>query len=436
MFRVSLVLPGLVLAISCDTRPRPVPQDTNEVAAPVKKTATDLKVGPLDANGEPKLTACGRVVGALCRRSEISGSLSMSEFGLGLRRAVDFDGDRIDDVAVGAPSANTKGGQASGLVQVVSGASGVVLWEQEGLAGEGLGSINLPVPDIDGDGLSDLIVTAPKGQETRVLAVSPKKGKPLWQASGGLGFGRSLALAHDETGDGVAEIWVGEFDLKGKTGTVGLRDGKTGKRLRELRPHGAQASFGAQLDSVSDLNKDGTRDLLVAGDTAVYLFSGGKTAKLLHQWPLAKARLVNAGDMDHDGFDDIAITAASGEVLVYSGESRKLLWRWKARQLLENYGASMAPIGDVNHDGHADLAIGAPGYRSGDGPRTGRVELRSGDDGSILAEAIGDAQVGLGSSIAISAVGSRSGRRGIWVGAPRSKRSDGEIVGAVELYEF
>ncbi|HZL99204.1 MAG TPA: VCBS repeat-containing protein [Planctomycetota bacterium] len=55
---------------------------------------------------------------------------------------------------------------------------------------------------------------------------------------------------------------------------------------------------------------------------------------------------------------------------------------------LENYGREVCAAGDVNGDGHADIAISAP---DDDGSGPGRIEIRSGRDGSLLHELLGTA---------------------------------------------
>jgi hypothetical protein len=46
--------------------------------------------------------------------------------------------------------------------------------------------------------------------------------------------------------------------------------------------------------------------------------------------------------------------------------------------------------GDLDADGVEDVAIGAPWHRREDADRAGRVELRSGRSGAVLAELFGD----------------------------------------------
>ena len=47
-------------------------------------------------------------------------------------------------------------------------------------------------------------------------------------------------------------------------------------------------------------------------------------------------------------------------------------------------------VGDLDRDGVEDIAIGAPWHRRENADRLGRVELRSGRTGEVLAELFGD----------------------------------------------
>lgn len=94
----------------------------------------------------------------------------------------DLDADGIGDVALGLPDAG------SGRVVVLSGADGSTLWDlggediaRDGALGESLASL----PDIDGDGLADLAVGAPKASRPGsfgwgvVLLVSGSDGRVI-----------------------------------------------------------------------------------------------------------------------------------------------------------------------------------------------------------------------------------------------------------------
>ena len=95
----------------------------------------------------------------------------------------------------------------------------------------------LPVPDISGDGLADLIIAAPHEpvdgrMRGIVVARSPKTGEELWKRaetqSENLGW--DMALAGDQNGDGYPDVFVGAPAQD--DGRVDLLSGKDGTVLR------------------------------------------------------------------------------------------------------------------------------------------------------------------------------------------------------------
>src|SRR6185295_5262259 len=71
----------------------------------------------------------------------------------------------------------------------------------------------------------------------------------------------------------------------------------------------------------------------------------------------------------------------------YSSIDGKELQRWSGRQPGELFGRMVVGAGDLDGDGVEDVAVAAPWYR---GDKVGRVELRSGRSGKVLAEFFGD----------------------------------------------
>jgi hypothetical protein len=303
-------------------------------------------------------------------------------------------------------------------------------------------------------------VGAPLGNKGQVSAYSPVAKTQLWSAEGARAFGWALALADDESGDGVAEIWVGGANAQA-VGVVMLIDGATGKTLRTLSQGKPGDGFGLTLGSFSDVSGDGVDELLVgaphtgavgATDVGAAYLLDGKTGEILRQWKgkVAYARLgdvaVDAGDVDGDGVDDVAIGAPhtdaqsgprGGEVYLYSGKSGAPLYHWVGRQPRENYGKSIASIGDLDGDGRPDLAIGAPWYGEGELNKAGRVEVRSGKSGAIIAEVFGDESMRwLGWSLGPSEHADAKGTRGLWIASSHSKQDAGVSAGALELYLF
>lgn len=177
--------------------------------------------------------------------------------GFGAALAVaDFDGDGLDDLAVGAPDASVGGRKGAGDVVVLYGAATglgtgrAVAIDQEtplvpgdAAARDGFGGV-LAAGDVDGDGRPDLAVGAPHeagarqtdvggvtliyadadGLQPRIaLGLAPDL-PPLGVAPAlRLGFGQALAAA-DLNGDGVPDLAIGVpgMAMGGAAGAGGL----------------------------------------------------------------------------------------------------------------------------------------------------------------------------------------------------------------------
>jgi hypothetical protein len=222
-------------------------------------------------------------------------------FGWALDWGGDWDGDGHADLAVGAPLDSTRAMQA-GAVHIYSGAT----WQPlatfaSSVEREGLGRQLAWAPDLDGDGRSELVVTAPWSGASaggdrfrgRVVAISSKLTAPLWELHGpwsGAAFGASLALA-DFDGDGRQELaigapgsWDGTPPPRGLVSIHALADGRellalhgpdvlplvdedeawTDGRLHIGR--GGQPTilrFGHALAAPRDLDGDGRADLVI-----------------------------------------------------------------------------------------------------------------------------------------------------------------------------
>jgi hypothetical protein len=349
-----------------------------------------------------------------------AGSVPGGELGFRFGEPLDADGDGHADIAAGARLTLQQEVLQNGSVTVWSGATGAQIraWEGE-WPGALFGHWVMPVPDLSGDGLADVVVAAPLapvGGRVRgiLVARSPRTGEEIWKRTEieGESLGWDVALAGDHDGDGRVDLFVGA--PSGDSGRVYLLSGKDGSVLRTYTPRDARGSFGWYVARLDDLDGDGRADLAVGAPTAqaadgalvgeAWVFSSA-SGNELHHWREADGRggfggvLAAVADLDGDGKGEVAVAAPGtedlartipGEIRIYSTGTGEELRRWSGSQPGELYGRMIIGAGDLDGDGVEDLAIGAPWHRRDTADRVGRVELRSARSGAVLGEWFGD----------------------------------------------
>lgn len=335
----------------------------------------------------------------------------------------DVDGDGFGDIAVAALG----GGPANeGSVDIVSGKTGAVIHALVGAAnGDEFGTSTAPCRDLDGDGISELLVGAPRHDPSGLTdagaayVFSGKTGSLIRTLVGTVPngqFGRSVTCVPDVNSDAVAEIGVGSARNDGSApsdGEVSVFSGATGGLLKAwFGTPNSGGNFGWSIRG-ADVNGDGVGDIVngewlfdgIAGTNCgrVIVYSGISDT-VLHDWegPAASAEfgqaIGNAGDVDGDGCDDVLVgahlvaTAAgadAGQVVLHSGATGGVLHSWDGPVAGGYFGWTVGSPGDVNGDLVPDILIGARGQHGAGFP--GSAYLYSGATKKLLYRFDGEA---------------------------------------------
>ncbi len=311
------------------------------------------------------------------RALRITKGREIGTFGQSVAIVGDVNGDRVDDIAIGAPDAKQSSGEAGSAFLVFGRAEGgfpaeIAVDDLDGRngfrmdaakKGDGTGNLVAAAGDFNADGIDDFLVGAPfaspdgRRQAGIVYVVFGRKGEfperfSLGDLDGRTGFAMPGPLAGD---------WLG----------YGFR-------------HGVPTAAAA-----GDVNGDGIDDIVLtaAGSKESsfarmgFVVFGAKRKTFDRTFDLTRLDGMNGfradptfrsvsgvGDMNGDGFDDLAFdggpTPWSGYVLLGQENFPKLVEfdttpGVATIRLVNMPGGVLAPAGDVDRDGRADLLIGS-----------------------------------------------------------------------------
>lgn len=314
------------------------------------------------------------------RPPESGTTFTWDHFGSALAYLGDLDGDGLPELAVGAPADESNPAFGNGKVWIVSLASdGAAIIRHaitEGQAGfgddlvysDGFGAALEAVGDLDGDGLSELAVGAPRDDvagvrtgSARILFLNSdatvRAVTTLAAGVGGFtgaldaldGFGSSIAGLGDLDGDGTADIAVG---APGDDDTITPNGGKGAMWVLFLDPDGTVRAHQKLSELEGNLGSvtNGGSDFGAAAD--VFDLTGDGTPELLVGAPR------DQGNQETGGVWMLSL-ASDGTVL--SNQSfTQLTGGVSDLRASDRFGTSVAALGDLDGNGTEDLFVGAP----------------------------------------------------------------------------
>ncbi|MEW6681846.1 MAG: HYR domain-containing protein [Nitrospirota bacterium] len=368
-------------------------------------------------------------------------------FGWVVRSIADLDGDGVRDIAVGAPQTGTAfpGFTGPGAVYLYSGQTRALIRmipNPNGTESSIFGWYLVEAGDVNGDGISDLLVGAPFTGSTyafdapgRAYLISGADGSVIrWFDGEGASdvFGWCLANVGDINGDGIPDQLVGgrgTYTPGGYAGYVKLFSGADGALLGRVEdPDGPSFGgtfgnghiFGNAVSEAGDINLDGIPDFMVGAAFAspggrtnagsVFVFSGRADLgfPLLYRFDGEQPNDVlgaccgavdSLPDLNADGYPELMAAAGAanpngkldaGSVYVWSGRDGALLYRLDGENPEDFFGTNncgcgpLTKVPDLDGDGVQDLLIGAPLLTVGGVRDVGRVYLYSGRTGTLI----------------------------------------------------
>ena len=282
-------------------------------------------------------------------------------------------------------------------------------WDGEAINDQ-FGWIARNVGDVDGDGIADVVTSAPtsKGggeQAGRVYLYSTKTGKLLWRVDGQPKdqLGTGVEGAGDVNRDGIPDVVAGAVG----GGKAYVYSGKDGRVLLTFTAEDKADTFGRHVSGAGDVDRDGFADVIVGapGNNA-----GGKGAGRAYVYSGRDGRLLLTltGEKEGDGFGSTVAGYADGKHLFLLVGAPQAGPRGTGRTYVyERLSAKPAFVIESDETGNAlgGMFVSVPGDLDGDGvpdvyasdfsnaargPSTGRIYVHSGKDGRLLLALTGE----------------------------------------------
>lgn len=316
----------------------------------------------------------------------------------------DLTGDGADDLVVGFPYSDDHGrlylvdGLPEGDVDISTVSRTIEAVDEDARFAWAVSLL----PDMDGDGRSELGVGAP-GVNGGAGAVylfaggdgsTPDDAGTVLRGTGTDEVGTSIADAGNALGGGTRGVVIGAVGLNGVGGAYLVQTGANGTvdlagADARLIAESAGTQVGEHVADAGDVDGDGVDDVLIggadydlgsaylvygpiAGD--VYLADAGARFVEEDVGDGAGQGLIGPGDVDGDGLDDVLVGAplhgGEGRAYVVTGAptgdvALATAWaQFTGGPLDYDLGAAVSAAGDIDGDGQPDLWISDPFWSS------------------------------------------------------------------------
>jgi len=377
---------------------------------------------PRGSDAGSAMVFSGADLSRVCKATDPNGAAT-DRLGYSVTALGDITGDGIPDFAAGVYGDNTAQGGDAGSVVVFSGADCSYLrkcTDSDGVASDWLGWSVAALPDISGDGRSEIVTGVPLGNTSRggnagrVVVFSSADCTVLRRSVDPLGWasdelGTSVVAVGDLDADGVPDYAAGapkdNTAQAGDAGSVVVFSGADGSFIRKLTdPTGSGGyGMGQSVAVMADITGDGVPDIAAGAPR------------------------------------DPRPTSSAGTVVLFSGADGSHLRTCAdpGGAYDDRLGQSIAVLPDITGDGKAEIVAGAPYRDTTQGANSGRATVFSSADCTVLYRFVdpqGSANDEAGHSVAVLADLSGDGLPEVAVGVMRDHESGLSDCGSVVVF--